>query len=142
MRARARTRQAHAYSVKSSNQKKKIHEKRESPLNRLAISRCFFREYDFSFCLLIVFYLFPSKMRRSCLLSLRAHERVCINVGLVGIYGVSVGKLTGLLYKFGGRVGKLFKNTMLKWIYNKTGILFAFNLSRLLFVCYIKHRRK
>ena len=53
-------------------------------------------------------------MRRPCLLSLRAHERVCINVGLVGVYGVSVGKLTGLLYKFGGRVGKLFKNAMLK----------------------------
>ena len=53
-------------------------------------------------------------MRRSCLLSLRAHEQVCINVGLVGVTGSSVGKLTGLHYKFGGRVGKLFKNTMLK----------------------------
>ena len=53
-------------------------------------------------------------MRRPCLLSLRAHERVRINVGIVGVYGVLVGKLTGLLYKFGGRVGKLFKNAMLK----------------------------
>ena len=49
VRAHARTRQAHAFSVKSSNQKKKIHEKRESPLNRLAISRCFFVSLIFHF---------------------------------------------------------------------------------------------
>ena len=114
MRARARTRQAHAFSVKSSNQKKENTRKARVAAEPLGDLSLFFREYNFSFCLLIVFYLFPLKTRRPCLLSLRAHERVCINVGLVGVYGVSVGKLTGLLYKFGGRVGKLFKNAMLK----------------------------